>query len=452
LLRVIYAQAAARHLLVRDAGTPAPYAPAVAYDNANLYDLFQPAARAYAWAQVQRGYVDQYGLRHFWLDCDEPCGAKDNGALLYNNGTWPASFVGAAYPHMLNRMVFEGSGGESVVLARSAWAGSQRYGTAVWSGDTSSNFANLNEQFRAGLNMVMSGMPYWTTDIGGYSGGNVTDPGFRELIVRWFQWGAFCPVFRLHGRRSGGPNQEGGDPQCGATNSANEIWHFGAEAEAAIGRVMALREQLRPYVAARYAEAAATGAPVMRPMFYDFWTQLPAAAAVDDQMMFGPDYLVAPQLREQASARAVWLPQLPPTAVWKNVFTGALTDTSAGARNITEPTPLSGEGFGTFPLYFRMPRPAPTPPPTPVSPPAPCGGSCTITPNLDADRHTLIAHSPSSSDAECCATCKANPACEAFVRGPNTPGGADFTCFQLTGVTSWKASNDRSFGCVRPPS
>jgi alpha-glucosidase (family GH31 glycosyl hydrolase) len=92
---------------------------------------------------------------------------------VYNNGTWPAAFVGAAYPHMLNRMVWEGMGApgkqyvkDNVMLARSAWAGSQRYGSAVWSGDTSSNFANLNQQFRAGLNLVMSGIPYWTTDIG----------------------------------------------------------------------------------------------------------------------------------------------------------------------------------------------------------------------------------------------------------------------------------------------
>ena len=104
--------------------------------------------------------------------------------LAYNNGTWPAAFVGAAYPHMLDRMVWEGMGapgkqyeGDTVMLGRSAWAGSQRYGGAVWSGDTHSSFKDLNQQFRAGLNMVMSGMPYWTTDIGGYGGGKIDTPG-----------------------------------------------------------------------------------------------------------------------------------------------------------------------------------------------------------------------------------------------------------------------------------
>ena len=142
-------------------------------------------------------------------------------------------------------------------------AGSQRFGGAVWSGDTSSTFQDLNEQFRAGLNMVMSGMPYWTSDIGGYNGGNISSPMFRELIVRWFQWGAFCPLFRNHGRRGGGASVDDSG-QCGRTGASNEIWNFGAASEAAIARVMHLREQLRPYVLEQYKAAAADGTPVMR--------------------------------------------------------------------------------------------------------------------------------------------------------------------------------------------
>jgi hypothetical protein len=104
----------------------------------------------------------------------------------------------------------------------------------------------------------------------------------------------------------------------------------------------------------RHADASATGAPVMRPMFYDFWDQ-PTAAAADDQMMFGPNYLVAPQLQEEALQREVWLPQLPSEFVWRNVFSGKVTNTSAAAVTITEATPLSGDGLATFPLYFRAP-------------------------------------------------------------------------------------------------
>ena len=159
-----YAKALSEGFIVTNAtGQPAK----VAFADAYLYDLYNPAARAYAWEAVEAGYIAPYGLHHWWLDCDEPCGG-DMNSVAYNNGTWPASFVGAAYPQMVDQMVFEGMGAadkqythDNVMLGRSAWAGSQRWGGAVWSGDTHSDFANLNQQFRAGLNLVMSGIPYW---------------------------------------------------------------------------------------------------------------------------------------------------------------------------------------------------------------------------------------------------------------------------------------------------
>ena len=347
-----YADAAARHLLATDRdGAPAP-----SYAGGYTYDLFQPAARAYAWRAMRDGYVSQYGLHHWWLDCDEPCGGTNNGSFatdwLYNNGTWPAAFVGAAYPQMLDRAVYEGMGvagyaDDNVMLGRAAWAGSQRYGGGVWSGDTQSTWADLNQQFRAGLNMVMSGIVYWTTDIGGFGAGDTTSADFRELVVRWFQWGAFCPLFRLHGARSG-PVWPPGDAGVCGQSAANEIWMFGDEAEAAIVRVMRMREQLRPYVMAQYATAAAHGTPVMRPLFYDFHDD-PRSARVDDQQMFGPDYLVAPVLRKGAASRRVYLPPLPNGTVWQNVFTGVETETWSGGKNVSEATPLD-----TFPLYKRL--------------------------------------------------------------------------------------------------
>ena len=127
--------------------------------------------------------------------------------MAFNNGSWPDSFVGAACSHMLNRMMHDrmtkfGLADDNALLARSAWAGSQRYGTAVWSGDIMSNFTSLRQQVRAGLNMGMSGLPCWTTDIGGYNmyaeyDGGTENPRFRQLLVRWFQFGAFCPLFRV---------------------------------------------------------------------------------------------------------------------------------------------------------------------------------------------------------------------------------------------------------------
>ena len=91
---------------------------------------------------------------------------------------------------------------EVITLSRSAWAAGSRFGAAVWSGDIASRFEVLRTQVAAGLNIAMSGIPWWTTDIGGFHGGDVNSAYFRELIVRWFQYGLFCPLFRLHGVRA----------------------------------------------------------------------------------------------------------------------------------------------------------------------------------------------------------------------------------------------------------
>ena len=262
-----FAEAAAHGLLATDSSGQ----PALGYAGGYVYDLFSPAARSYAFEKMRRGYVEQYGLHHWWLDCDEPCGGTNNGSFgrdfVYANGTWPAALVGAAYPHMLAQMIYEGEGApgqpyehDNVMLGRSAWAGSQRFGTGVWSGDTRSTWDDFNQQFKAGLNMAMSGVPYWTTDIGGFAGGDTTSDDFRELIVRWFQWGAFCPLFRLHGVRHGPTWPPGDAGVCGATPS-NEIWSFGDAGETAIVRVMRMREQLRPYVMEQFVNAADSGTP-----------------------------------------------------------------------------------------------------------------------------------------------------------------------------------------------
>lgn len=122
---------------------------------------------------------------------------------------------------------------------------------------------------------------------------------------------------------------------------------FGNESEAAIVRVMKMREQMRPYVMEQYHAASLSGTPIMRPLFFDFHNDA-ASQVIDDQQMFGPDYLVAPVLQKAVASRSVYLPPLPTGTVWANVFTGVETDTSDGGKNITEATPLD-----TFPLYKR---------------------------------------------------------------------------------------------------
>lgn len=286
-----------------------------------------------------------------------------------------------------------------------------------------------------------------TTDIGGYGGGNIDSPSFRQLIVRWFQWGAFCPLFRNHGARNHGPSQEGGNPECGGTGGSNEIWNFGNESEQAIAKVMHIREQLRPYVMEQWQAAADFGTPVMRPLFFDFWKDA-GSQFVDDEMMFGPDYLVAPQLMENATSRSVYLPPLPSTYVWQNFFTNAEHNTSHGGVNITEETPLD-----TFPLYYRLQKTVYPPQPKPPK----CDDTCTMVPHSDSGGPggREIAHTNhSASFAECCGLCKANKQCSAFVWGPfdvTKPESAEnpLSCFQLTTVSELKRVEERSFGCVR---
>lgn len=119
--------------------------------------------------------------------------------------------------------------------------------------------------------MGLAGIPWWTTDIGGFHGGDPKDPDFRELLVRWFEYGTFCPVMRLHGDRE--PRQ----PQVGTTGGAtcrsgaeNEVWSFGKEAFEICKKYLNLRERMKPYIARLMKEAHEKGTPVMRPLFYDF--------------------------------------------------------------------------------------------------------------------------------------------------------------------------------------
>ena len=165
-------------------------------------------------------------------------------------------------------------GQENVLnLVRCAWAGSQKYGALTWSGDIHSSFRSMKQQVQAGLNMGLAGIPWWTTDIGGFLGGNNEDPAFRELLVRWFAWGVFSPVFRLHGERS--PYYErdveyiDGVRQF-SSGQDNEIWTWGEEIYEILKSYLLLRERLRPYIRECMREAHELGTPVMRPLFYEF--------------------------------------------------------------------------------------------------------------------------------------------------------------------------------------
>ncbi|HZC39860.1 MAG TPA: glycoside hydrolase family 31 protein [Streptosporangiaceae bacterium] len=304
----------------------------------SYYDATSPRARAYIWAKVKEGYY-KYGIRAWWLDACEPELVPEHpGNLRYHIG--PGLEVSNAYPMLHARGFYEGMRAEGedevLLLCRSAWAGSQRYGALVWSGDVDSTFEDLRRQIPAGLNIGLSGIPWWTTDIGGFKGGDIRTPEFRELIVRWFQFGVFCPVFRLHGVR-----EPGSMTGAGQTGAANEAWSFGDEQYAIIRDLLFLRERIRPYVMAQMRAAHETGLPPMRPLFLNFPAD-DTCWQVADQFLLGDDLLVAPVVTAAAFERAVYLPG---GATWLDAWTG---EAIPGGRWITAPAPLE-----LVPAYVR---------------------------------------------------------------------------------------------------
>lgn len=303
------------------------------------YDATNPEARDFIWEQVHEHYYQQ-GIKTFWLDVCEPEMSPmepDNVRFFLGNG----AEVGNSYPLLHERGFYEHmqAAGETQILnlCRSAWAGSQRYGVLAWSGDISSTFEALRVQVRAGLNMAMSGIPWWTTDIGGFYGADSASSTFRELIVRWFQYSTFCPVLRLHGYR----NPESNSAMMIQTGGPNEVWSFGAEAYAIISELLALRERLRPYVMEQMQLAHERGIPPMRPLFFDFPND-ETASKVDDQYLFGPNLLVAPVLYEGARSRKVYLPA---GTTWTDAWTGEVFQ---GGCSFMAEAPLS-----RIPLYLK---------------------------------------------------------------------------------------------------
>jgi alpha-D-xyloside xylohydrolase len=285
--------------------------------HASYYDATNPEARAFVWERCKANYFE-HGIRSFWLDANEPeMYPMQPGNLRYFAGNGAA--VTNAYPLLQQQGFFEGLRAEhesALLLSRSAWAGSQRYGALVWSGDVKSTFESFRKQLVAGLSMALSGIPWWTTDIGGFHGGDIANEEFRELMVRWFQWGVFCPVFRLHGFRqdSSQASQHSFGKHSGADN---EIWSFGEVVYPILCVYLRMRERLKDYVKAIMQEASQTGTPPMRPLFLEF-PEDALTYGIGDTYLFGPDLLVAPVLEMSARQREVYLPL---GADWTNAWT-----------------------------------------------------------------------------------------------------------------------------------
>lgn len=298
-----------------------------------FYDTFNPAARALVYQQIHDRLLGPYGWDGIWADNTEPQAYPDpvnvraadtalgKGALYLN--AYPLGHAAGVYEH------WRGIGPKQkrvYVLTRSAFAGQQRYATTCWSGDINSDFATYTKQIPAGLNFSLAGMPYWTTDIGGYWGHNVnwTTSANNELFTRWFQYGAFSPIFRIHG----GGSRELYSNSWSAATKANLL------------KIDNLRYRLMPYIYSLAWKVTSEGYTMMRHLVFDYPNDA-KVFNIKDQFLFGPAFLVNPVTTAGATSRSVYLP----AGTWYDFWTGSTTD---GGRTASVPAPLS-----EMPLFVK---------------------------------------------------------------------------------------------------
>ncbi len=297
------------------------------------YDPFNESARALYWEYIKKTFFD-IGIDAWWLDATEPeTGAGWSSFYTPFHKTRTALGSGArylnAYSLMTTRAVYEGQRSVSnkrvLILTRSSFAGQQRYAAVTWSGDIFHDWGTLREQIPAGLNFCLSGIPYWTTDIGGFFSGDPESEAYREIFVRWFQWGTFCPIFRVHG-----------------TTYAKEPWRFGPEVEKILVRYIHLRYRLLPYIYSIAWKVTKEGYTIMRALVMDF-REDPRVLDIDDQYMFGPAIMVSPVTLPKTASRKVYLPKTP--GGWYDFWTGERIE---GGKTIEVNTPLD-----IIPLHVR---------------------------------------------------------------------------------------------------
>lgn len=336
--------------------------------NQATYNAFSPQARALYWKQANEGLF-AHGIDAWWSDCTEPFEADWRGPVkpepeerLRINTEEAKRYLDPEYINAYSLLhaqgIYEGqravTAAKRVVnLTRSAYAGQQRYGTITWSGDVTATWETLRRQIAEGLNFCVTGLPYWTVDIGGffvrsrpefwfwrgdYDEG-IEDLGYRELYVRWSQWAAFLPIFRSHG-----------------TDTPREVWRFGEPGDPmydALIRFLHLRYRLLPYIYSLAGRVTHEDDTILRLLAFDFRHD-PATYDIRDQFMFGPAFLAAPvtqpmyyvagsrPLAGVSKSRAVYLPA---GCEWYDFWTDRRL---AGGQTILADAPLD-----IMPLYVR---------------------------------------------------------------------------------------------------
>jgi len=305
------------------------------------YDPFSADGRRIYWNQMSKQIFSK-GVDGWWLDASEVelsghwgefrdfKTAMGSGALVFN-----------AYPLMHTTGIYQGQRAENpskrvFILTRSAYAGQQRNAAVAWSGDIAGTWDVYRQQIPNGINFCLSGIPYWNTDTGGFGGSRPHDPNYQELFTRWFQFSAFCPMFRVHGDATGDakePTEKDAD--------GKEMWHFAPETQKILVDYDNLRYHLIPYIYSVAWKVTSESDTMMRGLVMDFRND-PKVRNIPDQYLFGPALMVSPVTKEGAQNRDVYLPA---GTRWTDFWTGQAYD---GGQNINATAPIQ-----TLPLFVR---------------------------------------------------------------------------------------------------
>jgi alpha-D-xyloside xylohydrolase len=304
-------------------------------------DFFNPEARKMFWKDVKTR-MEPYGIDAWWFDATEPENDDLHGRTVStgDGGTQNGDDVRLLFPYMVNRTVYQGLRNDQpdkrvMILTRNAFLGQQRFASATWSGDVGNDFATLRREITAGLDYSASGLPYWTTDTGGFfrpGKAQFTDPAYHERLIRWFEFSTFSPLLRIHGWLT-----------------PTELWLYGPQVESVTHKYINLRYRMFPYLYSEAAQVTLHGSTLLRPLVMDFAAD-PAALEQKYEYMFGKNLLVAPVVSAGVDKWDVYLPEA--AGGWYDFWTEqhAAGGRSQGADAAIDKIPLFVPAGSILPL------------------------------------------------------------------------------------------------------
>lgn len=293
-------------------------------------DFFNPEAAGYYWDNFSSRLLKPYGIDAWWQDATEPENDDLQGRRI-NGGKLPGEVYRNAFPLFVNRTVYEGLRKDAphkraMILTRSGFPGMQRYAAATWSGDVGHDWETLRRQITGGLGQMVTGLPWWTFDAGGFfrPGNQYENEEYKEMLLRWLQVGTFLPLMRVHGYMSN-----------------TEPWRYGNEVDSVARKFIGMRYELMPYIYSVSASVSRDGYTMMRPLVMDFTTD-ENALQQKYEYMFGPSLLVSPIVEGGVKE---WSTYLPEGCGWYDFRNGKRYDGGTIA--------LTKETIATIPVFAK---------------------------------------------------------------------------------------------------